>query len=135
MAYKMDRNAKYGKSHEWVRAEGKVAVVGITDYAQHTLSDIVYVELPNVGDTLTKGESFGTVESVKAAEDVYAPITGEVIEVNLELEANPEWLNQDPFGKGWLVKVAMADQGHLAEMMDHEAYEAYVAEEEEKGAH
>jgi glycine cleavage system H protein len=115
--------------------EGKVAVVGITDYAQHTLSDIVYVELPDVGDTLTKGESFGTVESVKAAEDVYAPVSGEVVGVNTDLEANPEWLNEDPFGKAWLVKVALTDQSQLSEMMDAKTYESYVAEEEEKGAH
>ncbi len=135
MAYKIDAHARYGKSHEWVRMEGKVAVVGISDYAQHSLSDIVYVELPNVGDTLTRGESFGTVESVKAAEDVYAPVSGEVVEVNTELEANPEWLNHDPFGKAWLVKVALTDQGQLEQLMDHKAYEAFVAEEEEKGAH
>ncbi len=135
MAYKMDPNARYGKSHEWVRMEGKVAVVGITDYAQHTLSDIVYVELPDVGDTLTRGESFGTVESVKAAEDVYAPISGEVVEVNTDLEANPDWLNEDPFGAAWLVKVALTNQSEYSDLMDAKAYEAHVAAEEEKGAH
>ena len=89
MSYKFDEKARYAKSHEWVRMEGDVAVIGVSDYAQHLLSDIVYVELPEVGDTLTKGESMGTVESVKAAEDAYAPINGEVIEVNTELEDNP----------------------------------------------
>jgi glycine cleavage system H protein len=135
MSYKVDANARYAKSHEWARMEGQVAVIGISDYAQHLLSDIVYVELPDVGDTLTKGESFGTVESVKAAEDTYAPISGSVVEVNADLEANPEWINEDPFGKAWLVKVAPTNRDELAELMDAKAYEAYVAEEEEKGGH
>jgi len=135
MAYKIDANARYAKSHEWARIEGKLAVIGISDYAQHTLSDIVYVELPDVGDTLTQGESFGSVESVKAAEEILAPISGEVVEVNAGLEANPEWLNDDVYGKAWLVKVAPTDQGDLATLMDSKSYEAFVAEQEEKGAH
>lgn len=135
MAYKIDANARYAKSHEWARVEGKLAVIGISDYAQHTLSDIVYVELPDVGDTLTQGESFGSVESVKAAEEILAPISGEVVEVNAGLEANPEWLNDDVYGKAWLVKVAPTDQGDLATLMDSKSYEAFVAEQEEKGVH
>ncbi len=135
MAYKVDANARYAESHEWVRMEGKTAVIGISDYAQHLLSDIVYVELPDVGDTLTKGESFATVESVKAAEDAYAPISGEVVAVNADLEANPEWINEDPFGKAWLVKVAPTNAAEAGGLMDAKAYEAHVLAEEEKGAH
>jgi glycine cleavage system H protein len=135
MAFKFDANARYAKSHEWARMEGRVAVIGISDYAQHLLSDIVYVELPDVGDTLTKGESFGSVESVKAAEDTYAPISGEVVAVNTDLEASPEWLNEDPFGKAWLLKVAPTNQDELNDLMDAKQYEAFVAEEEEKGGH
>lgn len=132
---KVDPQAKYAKSHEWVRMEGEVAVIGVSDYAQHLLSDVVYVELPEVGDTVTKGESFGTVESVKAAEDAYAPISGEVVEVNAELEDNPEWVNEDPYGKAWMIKVAPSDLSELDDLMDASTYEAYVREEEEKGGH
>ena len=129
MSYKFDPKARYARSHEWARIEGKIAVIGISDYAQHLLSDIVYVELPEVGDTVTKGESLGTVESVKAAEDAYAPISGEVIEINSALESNPEWVNEDPFGKAWLIKVAPTDLAELDDLMDAAAYEKYVAEE------
>lgn len=135
MSYKFDSQAKYAKTHEWVRMEGDVAVIGVSDYAQHLLSDIVYVELPEVGDALTQGERLGTVESVKAAEDAYAPISGEVIEVNTDLEDNPEWVNEDPYGKAWLVKATPSDLSQLADLMDVTAYEAYVQEEEEKGGH
>ena len=135
MSYRFDPKAKYAKSHEWARVEGDAAVIGVSDYAQHLLSDVVYVELPELGDMLTKGESLGTVESVKAAEDAYAPLTGEVIEVNTQLEANPEWINEDPYGKAWLVKIIPSDSGQLADLMDAGTYEAYVAEEEERGAH
>ena len=135
MSYKFDSKAKYAKSHEWVRVEGDVVVIGVSDYAQHLLSDVVYVELPEVGDTLTKGESLGTVESVKAAEDAYAPVSGEVVEVNAELEDNPEWVNEHPYGKAWLVKVNPSNLGELEDLMDVATYEKYVAEEEEKGGH
>ncbi len=135
MAYKYDAQARYAKTHEWVRLEGDLAVIGVSDYAQHLLSDIVYVELPEVGDTVTAGESMGTVESVKAAEDANAPVSGEVVEVNTELEDNPEWVNEDPFGKAWLVKVSLSDPSELDGLMDAAAYEAFVQEEEEKGGH
>ncbi len=135
MSYKFDPNAKYAKSHEWVRMEGDVAVVGVSDYAQHLLSDVVYVELPEVGDTITKGEAFGTVESVKAAEDAYAPVSGEVVEVNSDLEDSPEWVNEDPYDKAWMMKVTLSDPSELDGLMDVAAYEAFVAEEEEKGGH
>ncbi len=137
MAHKFDPQVKYAKSHEWARMEGDVAVIGVSDYAQHLLSDVVYVELPEVGDTLTKGESLGTVESVKAAEDAYAPISGEVIEVNTELEIIRRDRLQDPYQrKAWLVKVTPSDLGELDDLMDVAAYEKHVvAEEEEKGGH
>ncbi len=135
MAYKVDPSARYAKSHEWVRMDGKSAVIGISDYAQHTLSDIVYVELPDVGDTLSQGESFGSVESVKAAEDILAPVSGEVVEVNANREAKPEWLNEDPYGKAWLVKVALTEQSELSGLMDAKRYEGFVVEVEENGAH
>jgi glycine cleavage system H protein len=135
MSYKYDSKARYAKSHEWVRLEGNAAAVGVSDYAQHLLSDVVYVDLPEVGDSVAAGESLGTVESVKAAEDAYSPISGEVIEINTALEDHPEWINEDPYGKAWLIKVAPSDTGELAGLMDAVAYEAYVNEEEEKGGH
>ncbi len=135
MAYKFDSAARYAKSHEWVRMEGDNAVVGVSDYAQHLLSDVVFVELPEVGDTVTAGQSMGTVESVKAAEDTYAPISGEVIEVNSELESNPDWVNSDPYGKAWMAKVAPSKLEEIESLMDAAAYERFVEEEEEKGAH
>ena len=135
MAYKFDSEARYARSHEWVRMEGSTAVVGVSDYAQHLLSDVVYVELPEVGDDLTQGESMGTVESVKAAEDAYAPISGEVVEVNADLESNPEWVNEDPYGKAWMAKVSPSKPDELDNLMSAAAYEKFVQEEEEKGAH
>jgi glycine cleavage system H protein len=135
MAYKFDPKARYAKSHEWVRMEGDIAVVGVSDYAQHLLSDVVYVELPEVGDTVNAESAMGTVESVKAAEDVNAPITGEVTEVNTELEDNPEWVNEDPYGKAWLVKITPSDASEFEALMEAAAYEAFVQEEEEKGGH
>jgi glycine cleavage system H protein len=135
MAYKIDPAARYAKSHEWVRIEGDVAVVGVSDYAQHLLSDVVYVELPEIGDSLKQGESMGTVESVKAAEDAYAPVSGEVLEINSDLESNPEWVNSDPYGKAWMARVSPSSLEELAHLMDAVAYEKFVEEEEEKGAH
>jgi glycine cleavage system H protein len=135
MAYKFDPQARYAKSHEWVRIEGTVAVIGISDYAQHLLSDIVYVELPEVGDELVQGESMGTVESVKAAEDAYAPLSGEVVGINGDLESSPEWVNQDPYGKAWMIKVSPSKPDELASLMNAADYEKFVQEEEEKGAH
>ena len=107
-------------------------MVGVSDYAQHLLSDVVYVDLPEVGDTVTKGESLGTVESVKAAEDAYSPISGEVVEINSDLEDHPEWVNEDPYGKAWLIKVKPSDHGEMNDLMAAAAYEAYVTEEEER---
>jgi glycine cleavage system H protein len=127
---KLDPKARYAKSHEWARKEGAEIVVGISDYAQESLSDLVYVELPEMGDDLAQGESFGVVESVKAASDVYMPVGGKIVAINEELEDAPEQVNQDPYGAGWIIRVAPSDPAEFDKLMDGAAYEAHVAEEE-----
>lgn len=126
----LDPKARYMDSHEWARKDGDEFVIGITDYAQESLSDIVYVELPEVGDFFERAESFGVVESVKAASDVYAPLGGEVVAINEELEDQPEMVNQDPYGAGWLIRLKPSAPAEFDELMDGSAYEAMVAEEE-----
>jgi glycine cleavage system H protein len=116
----------YTKSHEWVRIEGDTATIGITDHAQDELGDVVFVELPDEGATFEAGESFGTVESVKAVSDLYAPVSGEVIEVNSTLEDAPENINEDPYGEGWIVKLRTTDEPDL---LSPEEYEKVVEEE------
>jgi len=130
MGYTVPADCKYTKNDEWVRVEGGEAVVGVTDYAQQALSDIVYVELPNVGASCKQEQPFGSVESVKAASDVFMPIGGSVIAVNSDLESTPELVNQEPFGKGWLVRIKVGDSGELNKLMDAAAYEAYCNERE-----
>ncbi len=132
MAYKYDKTARYAKTHDWARVEGDLVVCGISDYAQHALSDVVYVELPDAGATFSQGEVYTTVESVKAAEEVFAPVSGEIVEVNEALEDQPEQLNSDPYG-AWIVKVRPADVSELDSLMDAAAYEAFVHEAEEGG--
>ena len=122
---------KYSKEHEWVLVEGGVATVGITDYAQDQLGDIVFVELPAVGDKVSKEDAFGVVESVKAVSDIYAPVSGKVLEVNDDLPENPEMLNEDPYGDGWIIKIEMNDPDELQDLMSATEYEEYVAEEKE----
>ena len=122
---------KYSKEHEWVLVEGNVATIGITDYAQEHLGDIVFVELPAVGDKITKDEAFGVVESVKAVSDIYAPVSGKVLEVNDDLPDSPEMLNEDPYGDGWIVKVEMAEADDINDLMTAAEYEEYTAEEQE----
>jgi glycine cleavage system H protein len=117
---------KYTNEHEWIRVDGGVAVVGITDYAQQQLGDIVYVELPAVGKKLTKGGDAAVVESVKAASEVYAPVTGEVAAVNDALAATPALVNSSPEGEGWFMKIKPADMGEIAALMDAAAYKKYV---------
>jgi glycine cleavage system H protein len=117
---------QYTESHEWVRIEGDTATIGITDHAQDELGDVVFVELPGEGDTFDAGESFGTVESVKAVSDLYAPVGGEVVEVNSALEDAPENINEDPYGEGWIVKLSISDEPHL---LSPQEYEKVVAEE------
>ena len=118
----------YSESHEWVKVEGNVAIVGITDFAQHAMGDLSYVDMPEVDDELEKGEEFGAVESVKAASDLYSPVTGIVVEINEELEDAPELLNQDAFAN-WIMKVEMSDLSELETLMDAAAYEAMCANE------
>ena len=118
---------QYTKSHEWVRTEDDTATIGITDYAQEELGDIVFVELPEEGATFDAGDSFGTVESVKAVSDLYAPVGGEVVEVNEALNDNPEKINEDPYGDGWIVKLRVSDEGDLLSASD---YEQLLEEEE-----
>lgn len=120
------RDCKYGKEHEWVRLEGGLATVGITDYAQDQLGDIVYVELPPLGEILTQFEPFGVVESVKAASDLYAPLSGEVLEVNEELSDHPEFVNEDPYGRGWMIKIEPSDISELDSLLTAEQYEEYL---------
>lgn len=119
---KFDPTCLYLETHEWVRAEGDEGTIGISDYAQSELNDVVYVELPEVGDALEKGEEFGIVESAKAASEVYTPVSGQVIAVNQELEDSPELVNQDPFGAGWMIRVKMMDPNELEQLLDAEAY-------------
>ncbi len=121
--------AKYAKSHEWVQMDGDVATIGISDFAVKQLTDLVYIELPAVGKSFSAGEEFGVVESVKAASDLYAPISGEVVAANTDLEDDLAALSDDPYGKGWMIKLKPADAGELAALMDRAAYEAHCASE------
>jgi glycine cleavage system H protein len=121
---------RYTKEHEWVAVQGDTASVGITDYAQHELGDVVFVDLPKVGAKLTAGQSLGTVESVKAVSDIYAPISGEVVEINSSLSDTPETVNTDPHGAAWLVKLKISNPAELAALLDASAYQAYVSEKE-----
>jgi len=118
-------NLKFAKSHEWVRAEGDgTATVGISSHAQESLGDITFIELPSVGRTLSKGETFGVVESVKAASDLYAPVSGEVVEVNQDLDSSPEKVNQAPYEGGWILKLRIADESELNSLQSQEEYES-----------
>lgn len=123
---KLDPECKYSEEHEWIRVEGDEAVIGISDYAQEQLSDVVYVELPEVGDTFAKGDIFAVVESVKAASDVYIPASGEILEINETLEDSPEVVNEDPYGEAWFVRIALADPAELDDLLDPAAYQAFV---------
>ncbi|HKB08900.1 MAG TPA: glycine cleavage system protein GcvH [Candidatus Polarisedimenticolia bacterium] len=120
---------KYTKEHEWVAVNGNVGTVGITHYAQSELGDIVYVELPATGSPVVAGEEFGTVESVKAVSEIFAPVSGEVLEVNAGLAKNPETINKDPYGDGWLIKLKLADPKELPSLMSAADYRKYIEEE------
>jgi len=126
MAY--PKEYRYTKEHEWIDLKGNVATVGITDYAQHELGDVVFVELPKVGYKTITGKSFGTVESVKAVSEIYSPVAGEVIEANTALQNTPEKINTDPHGAAWLIKIRIANPAEIAGLMDAAAYEAYIAD-------
>ncbi|HZP81587.1 MAG TPA: glycine cleavage system protein GcvH [Chthonomonadaceae bacterium] len=119
---------KYSKTHEWVRVEGDVATVGITDHAQAELGDIVYLDLPEVGRMLSADDQFGEVESVKAVSELFSPVSGEVIETNMDITQTTEVVNEDPYGKGWLIKVRLSNTGELANLLDAADYEKFADE-------
>lgn len=119
----------FTKEHEWALIEGNLATIGITNHAQHSLGDVVYLELPEPGKKLEKDKIFGVVESVKAVSDLFSPVSGNVAETNHELVQNPEWVNQDSMGKAWMIKVAMDNPSELSSLMSQKAYEKYLAEE------
>lgn len=125
------KELRYTEDHEWVRVEGDIATIGITDYAQKELDELVYVEVETVGETLNAGEVFGAVEAVKTTSDLYMPIGGEILEFNKELDEtegdNPTLINEDPYGKGWIVKVKISDPSELDALLDAEAYEAAIS--------
>ena len=120
------QNLKYTNEHEWIRVEGDIAYVGITDYAQEPLGDIVFVDIPTVGETLEAGETFGTIEVVKTISDLFLPLAGEILEQNEALEENPELVNKDPYGEGWLIKMKPADVKAAEDLLDAEAYKAVI---------
>lgn len=123
-------NLKYTKEHEWIKIEGEECIIGITDYAQASLGDITYVELPDVEAKVSQNEPFGVVESVKAASDIYAPVSGEVIEVNKNLNDTPEIINQSPYDEGWIARIKIEDMDELKNLMDSAAYEELIKEKE-----
>ncbi len=128
MANNIPDNLHYSKDHEWVEVEEGIATIGITDYAQHSLGDVVYIELPESGDTFDTHESFGNVESVKAVSEIFTPVGGEVIEVNEDLNDSPETVNTDPYGDAWFVKIKMDNPGEADKMMTAAEYEEYLSE-------
>lgn len=121
-------NVKYTSEHEWIRFEGEEAYVGITDYAQSQLGDIVFVDVPTEGETLDKGETFGSIEVVKTVSDLFLPVGGEILEVNPALEENPELVNSDPYGEGWLIKIKPTDPSEADDLLDAEAYKQLINE-------
>jgi glycine cleavage system H protein len=118
---------RYASSHEWVRLDGGIATVGISDHAQEELTDVVFVELPPVGKTVDAGDPTAVVESVKAASDIYAPVSGEIVEVNPDVEADPSLVNTDPYGKGWIFKLKVKDEAQVSALMDAAAYGAQIS--------
>ena len=125
---------RYTREHEWIQVHGHVGTVGITDYAQHELGDVVFVELPAVGAKFAASQAFGTVESVKAVSEIYCPVSGEVLEVNTALADAPETINKDPHGAAWLIKVRLANPPELASLMDAAGYQAYIAEKQKEAS-
>ena len=119
---------RYTKEHEWIRVEGDLVVIGVTDYAQHALTDVVWVELPELGAVVGSMDSFASVESVKSVSEIYAPISGEVIEINGTLEDAPELINEDPYGKGWICKMSISDNSELASLLDGTTYRGLIEE-------
>ncbi|MBA2494965.1 MAG: glycine cleavage system protein GcvH [Acidobacteria bacterium] len=131
MANKIPENLHYSKDHEWVKVDGDIATIGITDYAQHALGDVVYVELPSVGDKFEAHEAFGSVESVKAVSEIFTPIAGEIVEANDGLNDNPEAVNNDAYGEAWMIKVKMNNPLEADAMLSAVEYEEYLSETEQ----
>lgn len=125
---------RYSKEHEWIDAKGDMATIGITDYAQHELGDVVFVELPAAGTKLVTGKTFSSVESVKAVSEIYAPAKGEVVEANAALRNTPETINNDPHGAGWLVKIKLSNPAEVGALMDAATYEAYIEEKKKEAS-
>jgi len=121
----------YTKDHEWILVQDNTGTIGITDYAQHELGDVVYVDLPEVGDTFEANEPFGSVESVKAVSEVFCPVSGEILEVNAKLEESPEWINQSPHEKAWMIKIRLSKPEELKELLSAQEYEEYLQEQAE----
>lgn len=119
-------NLKYTKDHEWIRVEGEFGFIGVSDFAQHELGDVVFVEVETEGETLELEETFGTIEAVKTVSDMFMPVGGEVIEFNSKLESNPELINKDPYGEGWIVKIKITDPSELNHLLDAEAYKQHI---------
>ncbi len=124
-------NLKYTEDHEWISVEGDIATVGITDFAQSELGELVYVEVDTLGETVEKGDVFGTVEAVKTTSELFMPVSGEIIEFNKEIDEdegdNPNIINEDPYGQGWIVKIKIAEPSEIEELLDHSAYEAVIS--------
>jgi glycine cleavage system H protein len=126
---KLPENLLYTESHEWVKGEGSRVTVGITDYAQSQLKDIVYVEMPEIGSTFKKGDTLGVVESVKTVADLYSPVTGKIVETNAALKDHPQFVNEDPYGKGWMVKIEIEDREELKGLLSAKSYQGTLPEE------
>lgn len=124
-------NLQYSKDHEWLKVQGDTGTAGITDFAQHALGDIVYVELPKVGEKFEQGEPFGSVESVKSVNELFIPVSGEIVEINEALADAPESVNEDPYGKGWMVKIKISDSSEIDSLLSASEYEDFVAEQED----
>jgi glycine cleavage system H protein len=122
---------KFSKEHEWVRISGNIATIGVSDYAQDQLGEVVFVELPDEGEEFEKDDAFGVIESVKSVNDIYAPLSGRIVDVNDPVVDSPEIVNEDPYGEGWLVKIELSDPKELGELMSAKDYEAYIKEESE----
>jgi len=125
----MDAVMKFAKTHEWIKIEGDFALIGITEYAQSQLGDIVFVELPSKGDTIKQSMQFGTIESTKAASEIYSPLSGDVVDINADLIDNPQWMNEDPQGKAWMVKIKIGNQEELSNLLDQTSYEEFIGKE------
>ncbi|MDA3819843.1 MAG: glycine cleavage system protein GcvH [Candidatus Delongbacteria bacterium] len=125
---KIQEDCKYTKSHEWIKVEGDEAYVGVSDYAQQQLGDVVFVEVETEGEELDKEEAFGTIEAVKTVSDIYMPVSGEVLEFNKKLEDNPELVNKDPYGDAWIIKIKLSDKAELDDLMDADAYKKEIEE-------